>query len=380
MAPVMFGLGYRQLRFDLGRSALVCVGIAAVFAVMLLLQGFQQGLNTQLRNVALERDAHLIATQAGVRNMIGVRSVIPQMARAQVESVQGVTVANPMTALPLIYEKDSRKSAIFLFVVDSAGGPREAQEGRLLGGDGEILVDRSLAQLYGLAPGDDFVVAGYPFEIVGIIEPTSALWTPFAFTNYDSLIEFYFEADLADDISAFPLLSYLLVELEPGADPVEVAGRIERAVPDVDVFSPDVLSRGDEALGKTMLGAVLTILVGAAYVAGVLVVGLFMFTAAEARRRDLGILKALGFANRAILMSIVAEVAIVMVIAIPLGIAIAQLATMAARAAMPIYLILPTVRGPLLWAIAACGLFALLGAAGPLRLIRRLEPSEVFRS
>jgi ABC-type antimicrobial peptide transport system permease subunit len=340
MAPVMFGLGYRQLRLDVGRSALVCVGIAAVFAVMLLLQGFQQGLNTQLRNVALERDAHLIATQAGVRNMIGVRSVIPQMARAQVESVQGVTVANPMTALPLIYEKDSRKSAIFLFVVDSAGGPREAQEGRLLGGDGEILVDRSLAQLYGLAPGDDFVVAGYPFEIVGIIEPTSALWTPFAFTNYDSLIEFYFEADLADDISAFPLLSYLLVELEPGADPVEVAGRIERAVPDVDVFSPDVLSRGDEALGKTMLGAVLTILVGAAYVAGLLVVGLFMFTAAEARRRDLGILKALGFANRAILMSIVAEVAIVMVIAIPLGIAIAQLATMAARAAMPIYLIL----------------------------------------
>ncbi|MFV1988795.1 MAG: ABC transporter permease [Gemmatimonadota bacterium] len=355
------------------------MGIASVFAVILILQGFQQGSITQMERVALDRGAQLIATQAGVRNMVGARSVIPQMARAQVEAVQGVRIANPMTAQPFIYEKDGRKNALFLFVIDSAGGPAEVEEGRLLEGEGEILIDRSLARLYDLAPGDDLVLAGYAFKIVGVTEPTSAFWTPFAFSNYDSLLEFYFESSLANDISAFPLLSYLLIDLEPGADPPTVAALIEQAVPDVDVFTPEVLAQGDKELGKTMLGAILTLLIGVAYVAGLLVIALFMFTAAEARRKDLGILKALGFDDRTILVSIVAEVSLLVAFAIPLGIAIALLTTAIARALAPIYLIQPVLLGPLLWAIAGCILFSLLGALGPWRLIRGLEAAEGFR-
>jgi len=376
----MFRLAFRQLRWDLGRSALTCVGIAAVFAVILLLQGFRQGLDTQLRRVALDRGADLIATQAGVRNMIGARSVIPQMARAQVEAVAGVRVAHPMTALPLIYEKDGRKSAVFLFVVDSAGGPRATEAGRFPQDEGDILIDRSLAQMFHLAPGDEFVVAGYPFRVSGITTPMSALWTPFAFVSYDSLLEFYFEADLADDISAFPLLSYLLIEVQPGVERQTVAQSVEAAVPDVDVYTPEVMARNDEALGETMLGALLKMLIGIAYAAGLLVVALFMFTAAEARRRDLGVLKALGFPQRALLGSIVAEVALLLVPAIPLGVVIARGLTAVARATMPIYLILPTVTGPLVLAAVATAGFALVGALGPLRLVRALDPHEVFQS
>ena len=164
----MFGLAYRQLRFDPGRSVLTCLGIASVFAVVLILQGFQQGSITQMERVALDRGAQLIATQAGVRNMVGARSVIPQMARAQVESVQGVRIANPMTAQPFIYEKDGRKNALFLFVIDSAGGPAEVEAGRLLEGEGEILIDRSIAQLFDLvADGEPRKRSRFACELFG---------------------------------------------------------------------------------------------------------------------------------------------------------------------------------------------------------------------
>jgi putative ABC transport system permease protein len=376
----MFALAFRQVRWDGVRSALTCLGIAAVFAVMLLLQGFRQGLNTQLRTVALDRGADLIAAQAGVRNMIGARSVIPQMARGQVEAVPGVRLASPMTALPLIYEKGGRKSALFLFVVDWTGGPRATSEGRLLEEEGEILIDRAMAQMFDLAPGDDFVVAGYPFRIAGVTEPMSALWTPFAFLGYDSLIEFYFEADLADDISAFPLLSYLLIHVEAWAEPDVVARSVEAAVPDVDVHTPEAMARNDEALGETMLGALLRLLIGIAYAAGLLVVALFMFTGAETRRRDLGVLKALGFPERTIVTSIVAEVAVLLALALPLGVVLAQALTVLVHATMPIYLIRPTVPGPLATAVVALIGFALAGALGPLRLVRGLDPHEVFRT
>ena len=95
----MFGLAYRQLRLDLGRSLLTCVGISAVFAVILILQGFQSGFYEQLRSIARERGVQLIAAQAGVSNMVGARSVIPQMTRERVEAIEGVKLAHPMTAL-----------------------------------------------------------------------------------------------------------------------------------------------------------------------------------------------------------------------------------------------------------------------------------------
>jgi putative ABC transport system permease protein len=350
-----------------------------VFAAILILQGFREGLDSQLRSVALQRGADLIAAQAGVENMVGARSVIPQMVREQVESVEGVDLAHPMTTLPLIYEEEGRKSAIFLVVIDTVGGPREVVAGHLLEADGEILIDRGLASIFGLVPGDDLTIAGYDFEIAGIVEGTSALWTPFAFSSYDSLIEFYFESNLADDLSAFPLLSYLLIRLEPGADPAEVTRGIEEVVPDVDVFTPDQLALNDRALGRTMLGAVLAVLIGLAYLAGTLVVALFMFTTAEGRRRDLGIMKALGFPDRSILISVAGEALLLMVMAIPLGVVASQLTASAVNAMMPVYLILPTVPGPLLSAIAACGAFALIGAIWPLHFIRGLEPGEVFR-
>lgn len=376
----MLALAFRQLRADLGRSVLTCVGIASVFGVILVLQGFREGLDSQLRSIALERGAHLVATQAGVENMVGARSVIPQMARGQVEAVDGVRVAHPMATLPVIYEEDGRKSAVFLAVVDSIGAPDSLLAGRRLVADGEILADESLANVFELELGDDLTIAGYAFEIVGIVEPTAALWTSFAFTNYDSLIEFYFESDLADDLSAFPLLSYLLIRTEDGADRDVVRRAVEARVPDVDVFTPEELAQNDEELGETMMGAILVVLIGVGYATGVLVIALFMFTTAEGRRRDLGVLKALGFSNGAILRSVVAETVILTALAVPAGIGLARAVAAAVAANLPMYLILPTVPAPLVQAVVACGVFALVGSVAPLRLIRDIDPAEVFRA
>ena len=358
---------------------MTCLGIAGVIAVILFLQGFREGLDTQLRNVALDRGADLIATQEGVRNMIGARSVIPQMTRDDVERVTGVATAHPMTTLPIIYENSGRRTPIFLFVVDALGGPRATMAGTLPETEGQVLIDRSVARMFDLAPGDDFAIAGYAFEVSGVVEPTSALWTPFAFVSFDSLLEFYFEANLADDISAFPLLSYLLVELEPGSDAQEVLRDLEAAVPEIDVYLPEEMALNDEALGRTMLGALMALLIGIAYVAGLLVVALFMYTAAEARRRDLGILKALGFPPASIALSVVAEVALLVTAAIPVGIAVALGLAAVTHVAMPLYLVQPVQPGPLLWVIGGGVLFALVGGLAPWRVVRRLDPHEVFQ-
>lgn len=57
----------------------------------------------------------------------------------------------------------------------------------------------------------------FEFTITGITRGASAYFSAFGFVRFDDLIDFYFESDLAADVSTFPLLSFLLVELEDGA-------------------------------------------------------------------------------------------------------------------------------------------------------------------
>lgn len=376
----MIHLVSRQLRFDSVRSALTTAALAAVVAVILVLEGFYAGLLLQLRNTVLDRQADLIAAQAGVSNMIATRSMLPQFSRGDVEAIDGVTVAHPLTGISIIYEHQGKRTPVFLFVHDSGGGPT-----RLLAGTGvkqprDIVIDRSLAAKHGLSPGDPFIVSNFEFRVSGIAEGAAAFFTPFGFARYDDLIDFYFESDIAADISTFPLLSFLLIELAPGSDPTVVAAAIEAAVPEVDVFLPEQLAAQDESLGRALIGPIMGLMVFVAYVIGAILTGMIMFASVNARRREFGTLKALGFSNRFLAGSVVAEAVAVAVIAIPLGTVLAGLVAEFVERTAPLYVVLATEPGPVLRTSLACLAFAAFGALGPVGLIRNVDPVTAFRS
>lgn len=376
----MLRLIQRQLDLDRLRTVLTAIAIAAVIAVILVLEGFHSGLRAQSRDAVLARGADLVVTQAGVANLHAARSVLPQFTRRDVEAVEGVAAAHPMTGILTIYLLDGRRTPVYLLVHDDVGGPR-----RLLAGSGaatarDIVIDRSLARIHGLQPGDPFVVSDFEFRVSGIAAGAAALFTPFAFIRFDGLIDFYFESDLAADISTFPLLSYLLVELLPGADRDAVAARIEAAVPDGDVFTPERLADNDVALVVTMLGPVFGLLISVGYLIGVLVIAIIMFAAVHARRRAFGLLKALGFTNAFLAFSVVGEAVALTLVAIPAGIALAAGVAALVGATMPLYLVLPLEVASVLQTAAAALVFAIVGALVPIQMIRRLEPDLVFRS
>lgn len=377
----MLRLIYRQLIYEPFRTALTCLALASALALILLLEGFQTGLLSQLKNVALNRGADLIVAQAGVSNFVASRSLLPQLSRERVESVDGVTEAHPITMLPVIYEQAGyRKSPIFFFVYDTGGGPAAIKSGRSAQVSRDIVIDEALAVLYDLKPGDPFVVADYQFQIAGIAEDTSALFTAFAFINYDDLIDFFFDSDLVGDISNLPLLSYLLVELEPGAELDTVVNAIEKIEPDGDVFTPEQMAQNDVALGRTLFGPVLGVLIGAGYVIALLVIGMIMFGTVHARLHNYGVMKALGFPNRMLMQEMVLESFIMIFLAFPLALLLAQMGSWFIETKVPLYRVPVTELIPLLRTLVSALLLGVLGAFLPCKLVSRLDPAIVFRS
>jgi len=370
----------RQLQLDLSRTLMRGGAIAAVIAVILVLEGFYAGQLVQLRNTVLNRGGDLIVVQAGVSNMIAVRSVLPQFARQDVEAIDGIAAAHPLATIALIYEQEGMRSPISLFVYDTGGGPGKLYSGRPIEKDREIIIDRSLAEKYELIPGDSFILSDFEFLIAGISEGDAAYFTSFGFVEFDDLLDFYFESDLADDISTFPLLSFLLVNLDKGEDHTAVAQRIEDSVVSADVYLPKALADRDEALGRITLGPIFETMIGVAYIVGILVTGIIMFAAINGRRQNLGVLKALGFSNGYLLRVVVMEALLLASLAIPVGIVLAKLLGIFIESMAPLYLVLPTETTPLIRTALACWGFAIAGSLLPVHMIYRLDPGMVFRN
>jgi len=377
----MFRMIYRQLVHESFRTLLTGAAIASALAVILLLEGFQSGLLVQLKNVALNRGADLIVAQAGVSNFVASRSLLPQLSRQRIEAVDGVIEAHPITMVPVIYEKPGyRKNPVFFVVYDTSGGPSRIKAGRSVTEPRDIVIDESLAVLYDLKVGDSFVVADFEFHISGIAEQASALFTAFSFINYDDMIDFFFDSDLVGDISNLPLLSYLLLELQSGVDRDAVAAAIEKAEPDGDVFTPEQLAANDMALGRTLFGPVMGALIGAGYVIALLVVGMIMFASVHARLRNFGVMKALGFPNKILIRVMMLESLLMVLLAFPMALLLAQLGAWVIETKVPIYLVPVMEAIPLLRTFFAALLLSAIGAYLPYRFIAKLDPALVFRS
>ena len=375
----MFGLVLRQLRLELTRTALTVFAISGVIVVILILEGMLAGMYYQMRAAVLNRGGDLIVTQSGISNFIGARSILPQTIRLDVEEIEGVEEAAPLTGISVIYERDGSRTPLMAFVYDITGGPTE-----FIAGDGnldarEIIIDEALAIKYGLALGDPIALSDFEFRVGAVSVNSSAFFTPFVFMRYDDLIDFYFDSDIGADIATFPLLSFLLVAIEDGFEPTTVAAAIEERILEADVFFPNQLAERDENLAREMIGPILGLLLYVSYGIGVVVVAMFLFASVRARLQEFGILKALGFKQRTLALGAIFEALIVTALALPLGIFLANGLSLIIQEIAPIYLVLAAEPAAIIRTATACALFAVIGALFPVRMIARLDPASVFK-
>ena len=373
----MFRLAWRQIQLDPLRTLITAFALGSVIAVILILKGFEQGQYYQLERFVQNRKIDLIAAQAGVSNFIAVRSNIPQLARGEVEAVEGVFTAHPITAIPVIYEEDTRRTPVYVLVYDTWGGPASITQGVDVTDGRDIVIDVSLAKKYDIHLGDTFVISDFEFNVSGFTKE-SAFMMPFAFISYDGMIDLYLESEIAPDLSTFPLLSYMLIELEPGADREAVARRIESLVPSVDVFSSEELAARDVSLGRSFFGPIMGLLVTVAYFIGLMVIALVMYADVSGRLRTFAVLKALGFGQSRLSSAVLLQALLLLGMALPVAVLLGQGLAVFIHGAAPLYLIRlfePFVFGQ---TIAASLVFAILGALFPLHLIRRSDPMIAF--
>ena len=375
----MWQLAFRQIIHERVRSGLTVLAICAAVAVILVLRGFEQGLYAQSEKVVLDRGGQLILVQAGVSNFMAVRSSIPQLTRADVEAIAGVREAHPITSFWVIYGPEGNKFPILLLVYDTLGGPPYIVDGSRIKDGRDVVIDLGLAKRFNLQPGDPLVISEFEFRIAGITRGSSALFSTFAYVSYDGLIDFLIESEVAPDISIFPLVSFLLVELEQGAALALIAEAIENEVKAVDVFTPQHLAQRDRQLGEELFGPIMNVLISLSYVIGMLVIGLVIYSDVSTRKRDFSVMKALGFRQGHIAHSVVVQTSVLAALAFPLGMWLAYLVASFIEWQMPVYFVHVLDAAGLWKTLFGLLVMALVSSLLPLRLVSRADPVAAFQ-
>jgi len=339
------------------------VGLALM--LVLLLDGLWEGVQSQATIYPDQVGADLYVTQPGVADFLGETSRIPRTTVAAVRETPGVRWADPVRGQFVVFTLHGKKVASYVVGYEPGrhGGPWSLTEGRTVHRDDEIVVDAALARRHGLGSGDEIEVSGRRFRIVGLAR-ASGVMTGFVFMTHAA----------TDVLLRSPATtSYVLVGT---SRPRDVERQLEAQ--GLTVFTKDRLAANDRELYTGIFGSTIKLMVAVAFVVGALVVALTIYSSVIERRREYGIVKALGGTGRMITATVLRQTLAVTAVGFVVG-GVLYLGGRALIAELRPQFSVVLTAGGLLRALAAAALMGVVASVVPARRVAAAEPASVYR-
>lgn len=159
-------LAYRDIRHNLGRFLLTCVGLGLLLGVVLAMIGIYRGLVVDALTIARAPAIDLWVVEANTRGPFAEASRIPGDTRESIARIAGVEAAGSITYQTVEANHLGRKLRLYVIGHEPTrpGGPPALLEGRSIGQSHfELVADRAS----GLSLGDTIALGRSTFTVVG---------------------------------------------------------------------------------------------------------------------------------------------------------------------------------------------------------------------
>jgi putative ABC transport system permease protein len=330
------------------------------------------GVERQVTAYIEHSGADIWVSQADVRNMHMASSSLPDSVARKVKYVPGVASVTPILYLTNnVVTGDERSLAYIIGLPENAefGGPWSISSGSSLPGKGEVILNLNIAANSGIALGDEVEILGDEFKVTGFSEGTASLVNSVAFITMD---------DFEEMRDSYNTVSFLLVKVSDGESAEIVADRIEAQVRDVTAQTKSDFAAQERQVIKDMSTDVITMMNLIGFLIGLAVMALTVYTSTLSRRREYGMLKALGARNSDLYVTVLAQAILSVVLGFLFGLAL----TLLLAVVIPIFgsnLALEVSRASLLKVGSVSLVIATVSAMLPIRQIAGLDPAMVFR-
>src|SRR5512132_1129100 len=358
-------LARRNLLAEPRRLAAGVAGIGLALMLILLLGGLWTGIQAQSGQYLDATGASLWVLPPGTRTLFAEGTQLPTSTLATVRATPGVDWAAPAWGLYAILNLHDTRAAVVLVgsTPGQPGGAWALARGRAPTADGEVAVDRVLAAKHDLGLGDRLTVADRSYRVVGITRHAGFM-TGYVFATHRAVETL---------LGASGKTSAILIGT---GQPVTVRDKLTAS--GLTVVDTPTLHRTAVELNTRVFGSPLRLMVAIAFAAGVLIVALTVYAQVAERRREYGILKALGASGR----RLVALSLVQTLVLSGLGLAAGGLLLAAGRIllgwARPQFEVVIT-PALLAQAVGVALVMALLAAIIPAHRLAHLDPASAYR-
>jgi putative ABC transport system permease protein len=366
-------IAWKNLVRERARLAIAVGGVAFAVVLILLLRGLYVGFMTQATAYIRGVDADVWVAQADTPgDFFHSVSLQPLQTGDRLAEVPGVEQVTPLVGRPIVFAREGRDLDLFLLGVDPANpvaGPPGAEQGKAVPGPGEIVIDRVFAGNSGIGLGDTVELNGVPLTVAGVARGGNSVIAQFAWASLP---------DAARIFTQPALVNYFLVSIAPGTDPAAAAQAIGTAVAGTKPMTKAQFEKANTADLSEGFLPIIWVLVVIGFLIGTLVIGLTIYTATLEKRREYGILKAVGFSNRALFGVVWRQALASAALGLLAGVALTLVLGKALEAVMPEFVTTFRASDVGLVALAAMAMAAVASFV-PARPVARLDPAQVFR-
>ena len=308
-------LAYRDVRHNLFRFVLTCLGLGLLMAVVLAMMGIYNGLVADALNIVRAPQANLWVVEAGRLGPFAESSKIPADTRDAVARLHGVDDAGGITYQTVEAPFAGRTLRLYVIGYERGhiGGPPEIVEGRQIERSHfELVIDRKA----GLLVGDRITLGRDRYTVVGLIEDAvNSGGDPVAYLTLS-------DAQALQSQLAPPAARLQSARGDVSSSSNTIAAVIARTKPDADVASiaqtvrqwkhlsamtqleqEELLVRSVVDRARRQIGLFLGILLSVSAV----VIALIVYTMTMEKLKQIATLKLIGAPDRTIVALIVQQ-------------------------------------------------------------------------
>jgi putative ABC transport system permease protein len=323
-------LAFRDVRHNLFRFILTCLGLGLLMTVVLAMMGIYNGLVSDALNIVKAPQADIWVVEADTQGPFAEASKVPNDTRDAVARLHGVARAGSITYQTV--EAPFKGAALRLYVIGyergRLGGPQTIVQGRgLQASHFELVADAKT----GLIPGDTIVLGRDRFTVVGLVRDTmNSGGDPAVFLTLADAQVLQTQLDpSAARVQAArgavgsggATVAAVIAKLDPNVDPQSVANTVRQwkhlsaltQAEQEDILIKSVVDKARKQIGL-FLGILLTV--------SAVVIALIIYTMTMEKLKQIATLKLIGAPDRTIIGLIVQQSLALGAVGLMLGLAL----------------------------------------------------------
>jgi len=364
---------WRTLSKDSGRLMLSIAGITLSIVLMLMMQAIYNG--------ALKRDVKFIEEIStdififprGVSAYYQASIPIPLATLTKLESINGVAKVTPIFNTRAGTERDGKVYDLYISGYEPSNtdyGPWSVVAGSRIINDSQIVIPSSLAKALHLSIGDRLKIIGIDrdWEVGGLVPEGKSFGRNHSWVTQK----------VSRDIYPTPgYATFALLELSGDAPTNQVISRIEDQFDGLSAKTKaEQIAVADESQAESF-APILNMMTAVAVILGTMIVGIVLYSSINERRRELGVMKAIGFNDRTLSLMTYFQAFLLVL----MGYVIGLLIVIAANYLLPQLIDIPiALTFEAVWQTLLLTLvISLLAMVPSVKFISSVYPSEAFR-